>query len=506
MNILLASSEVVPFAKTGGLADVCGALPGEIQRLGHNISVIMPAYSSIYQTGARIEPLDVILEIPLGKQIIEGRLLKSKLPGTGVTVYFVDHPEYFDRPQLYGELGQDYPDNSERFTFFCRSVLETIRLLDLKTDLIHCNDWQTGLIPALLRCEYHLNPIYERIVSLLTIHNMAYQGSFWHWDMLLTGLDWQFFNWQQMEHFGRLNLLKAGIAFADAINTVSPTYASEIQRPEQGCGLEGVLQHRANVLSGILNGIDTGVWNPAIDAYLPAHYSGPANGETTISESTLEAKRICKIRLQSELQLATEANTPLIGIVGRLASQKGWSLILPVLRNWLANTDAQWVILGTGDPDYHHVLTALHRQFPHKLSVTLGFSNELAHRIEAASDIFLMPSEYEPCGLNQMYSMAYGTIPVVRRTGGLADTVVDATPETIQQKTAKGFVFNEFTGAAMERALSKAVRMYVEDREAWTQLMSTGMSHDWSWSASARQYCELYESTIRSGCQSVGVS
>ncbi len=496
MNILLASSEVVPFAKTGGLADVCGALPGEIQKLGHQVTVFMPAFRSIYQANTEIYPTGVRLEIPLGNRIVTGTLLESKLPGTNVKVYFVDQPGFFDRDGLYGIQGQDFEDNSERFIFFCRAVLESIRLLQLETQLIHANDWQTGLIPALLRCEYAENPLYEKIASLITIHNMAYQGSFWHWDMLLTGLDWKYFNWKQMEHFGQLNLLKTGIVFADSINTVSPTYAKEIQTPEQGCGLEGTLIHRARDLSGILNGIDENEWNPATDQHLPANFCPPSQPGQLVSADSLQAKLICKTSLQTEMKLKPDPEAPLIGIVGRLASQKGWPLILPVMRKWLQNNDVQWVILGTGDPDYHHVLNSFHRQFPHQLSVTLDFSNELAHRIEAGADMFLMPSEYEPCGLNQLYSMAYGTIPVVRRTGGLADTVVNATVESVGNGTANGFSFDEFSQSALEHALSRAVRMYREDRQTWTQLISTGMTCDWSWSNSAKKYCTLYAKTI----------
>ncbi len=262
MNILLASSEVVPFAKTGGLADVCGALPSKSSDLGIRLLFSCPPSARFIPLALNLCPLDVQLDIPLGTKIVSGRLLKGKLPGSNVTIYFVDQPDHYSRSGIYGEHGQDYDDNCERFTFFCRAVLEAVRVLDLQPDLIHANDWQTGLIPALLACEYHENPVYENIASLITIHNMAYQGSFWHWDMLLTGLDWKYFNWKQMEHYGRLNLLKTGIVFADAINTVSPTYALEIQTPEQGCGLEGALRNRADRLSGILNGIDTNDGTP----------------------------------------------------------------------------------------------------------------------------------------------------------------------------------------------------------------------------------------------------
>ncbi len=496
MHIILASSEVFPFAKTGGLADVCGALPAEIERLGHKVSVFMPAYRSIYQHLENPTASDVHYTVQLGQKVVEGGLIESKIPGTNVDVYFVNQPDYFHRHGLYGENGADYEDNCERFTFFCRAVLESIRLLDLKPDLIHCNDWQTGLIPAILECELRDHPEFESIASLFTIHNIAYQGNFWHWDMLLTGLDWKHFSWKEMEHYGRLNLLKTGLVFADAITTVSPTYAHEIQTPEQGCGLDGTLRHRSTRLMGILNGIDAREWNPASDSHLPYNYTGPTSPDGLIGEQTLKAKQACKLELQNTLRLTPNPEIPLIGIVGRLASQKGWSLILPVMRKWLEKHDVQWAVLGTGDRDVENVLNALHRQFPHRLAYHSGFSDELAHRIEAGADMFLMPSQYEPCGLNQMYSMAYGTIPIVRHTGGLADTVVNATLDTVRDRSATGFSFIDYSPSALEGALYKAVGTYLDDRSTWIQLMSTGMSHDWSWSSSAAKYIEVYARTI----------
>ena len=491
MKILLASSEVVPFAKTGGLADVAGALPRELEKLGHEVVVFMPAYQVTRKSNQEITSTTINLEIPIGKELVTGRLLKSSLPQSNVVVYLVDHDEYFGRDALYGENGSDYADNCERFTFFCRSVLESVRLLELQPELIHCNDWQTGLISALLKCEYSENPLYQNIASLITVHNLAYQGLFDYEKLAMTGLDAKFFNWEQMEFHGRLNLLKTGIAFADSISTVSPTYAVEIQGSEQGCGLEGILKDRVNCLSGILNGIDVAQWNPATDELIPAKFDSNFD-----IQSGSPGKAKCKRELQAEFKFAVDPDVPLIGIVGRLAEQKGWSLILPILRQWLKTVDAQWVILGTGDPDYHHVLNTLHRLHPDKLGLTLGFSNELAHRIEAGADMFVMPSRYEPCGLNQMYSMAYGTVPIVRRTGGLADTVVNATQENIDKNTATGFSFDEFTSAALESAMAKATRMYKEDRSNWNQLVHNGMKRDWSWTASARKYEELYQKTL----------
>jgi starch synthase len=494
MKLILASSEIVPFAKTGGLADVAGALPRELEKLGHEVTVFMPAYRCALESNQSIVPTEIRFEIPLGNKVEPGRLLKSHLPESKVPVYLVEHAEFFDREGVYGEQGHDYEDNCERYTFFGRSVLESIRLLNLTPDVIHVNDWQTGLIPALLKCEFSENPIYESISSLLTIHNLAYQGTFDHEKMAITGLDMKYFNWQQMEFYGQLNLLKTGIVFADSINTVSPTYAEEIQAVEQGCGLEGILQDRSERLSGIINGIDVSDWNPKTDPYLAANFDADFD-----PRSGSPGKSKCKQALQLEAKLEPNPDVPLIGIVGRLAAQKGWSLILQVLKQYLDSNDAQWVILGTGDPDYHHVLTSLHRSHPNKLALSLGFSNEFAHRIEAGADMFLMPSEFEPCGLNQMYSMAYGTVPIVRRTGGLADTVVDASLETIDNQTANGFSFEDFSALALQSALDRAMRMYHEDRPNWNQLVLTGMQTDWSWNSSAKQYEQLYRETMVRG-------
>ncbi|QEG20175.1 glycogen synthase GlgA [Mariniblastus fucicola] len=487
MKIILASSEVVPFAKTGGLADVCGALPRELENLGHEVNVFMPYYRCVKEKADKfqIEDTRQKLEIPVGSLVEDGQLLRTTVPNSNVPVWLVGHDEYFNRDGLYGENGQDYQDNCERFTFFCRSVMESIRILDLQPDLIHVNDWQTGLIPALLKCEYHQNPIYENVASLMTVHNLAYQGTFVADKMAITGLDWKHFNYEEMEFYGRLNLLKTGLVYADAINTVSPTYAKEIQSPAQGCGLETVLQHRSADVSGIINGIDDTAWNPAVDELISQKFD---------RDSWPVGKAACKAEVQKLGQLHQNPDVPMIGIVGRLATQKGWSLILPVMRRWLEdpNNHAQWVVLGTGDPDFHVVLSTLQQQFAGQLSVTLDFSNQLAHQIEAGSDIFVMPSEYEPCGLNQMYSMAYGTVPVVRSTGGLADTVVDASLETLGNGTANGFSFADFSADALEHTLHRAARMYYEDKECWRQLVNQGMSQDWSWTASAKAYEALY--------------
>jgi starch synthase len=497
MKICFACSEVVPLAKTGGLADVCGSLPIELQKLGHQVSLFLPAYRAAKQAGLKLKSTGLTLEIPVGPKLVPAEILVTTLPDSEVNVYLVDQPHYYDRAQLYGESGRDYSDNCERFVFFCRAVLEAIRGLRLEPEVLHAHDWQTGLLPTYLKTEYAGTPPYDQITSVFTIHNLAYQGRFWHWDMLLTGLDWKHFNWRELEFYGQLNLLKAGIVFADALTTVSPTYAREIQTAEQGCGLEGVLLQRSDALTGILNGIDSTIWNPATDRALARTYS---------VRNWKEGKAACKAALQQQSGLEVRADLPLIGAVGRLVSQKGWSLILPVMQQWLPTIDAQWVILGTGEPEFEQQLAQLQKRYPGKLAVNLKFADDLAHQIEAGSDIFLMPSQYEPCGLNQMYSMVYGSVPIVRSTGGLFDTVVDATPYNLERKLATGFSFGPFLSESLEQSLARAVCCYHSQPRVWSQLVETGMSANWSWAESARKYEQLYERAIclrlsRTPCQ-----
>jgi len=487
LNVIFASSEVFPFAKTGGLADVSGTLPLKLRKLGQDVTVFMPAYKTAVQSGQTIEYTGINLEVPIGGKRVKGALLRSQLPNSDVTIYLVQQDDYFNRAELYTENAKDYKDNCERFVFYCRAVLNSVELLSLHPDIIHCNDWQTGLIPAYLKTLYVNSPKLRDTASLQTIHNIAYQGSFWHWDMLLTGLDWKYYNWRQMEHYNRLNLLKTGIVFADSINAVSPTYAEEIQTQSQGYGLESALKHRNNVLSGIINGVDYDVWNPETDPILPENYS---------VAKCKAGKDKCKAALQEEFRLPQEPDRPLIGLIGRLADQKGWNLIAQVMHRWVNSEDAQWAILGTGDPDYQEMLFKLSSEFPMKVAARLNFSDDLAHRIEAGADMFVMPSRFEPCGLNQLYSLKYGTVPIVRRTGGLADTITDATEENLTAGTANGFSFRSYDAASLERALHRAYDMYHNDKKTWRQLIRTGMRQDWSWTKSASHYIELYEKTI----------
>ncbi len=486
MKILLVSSEVVPFAKTGGLADVCGALPGELSQLGHEVIVCLPAYQCVLDSGQPIESDGPELTVPLGGASLTGRLLTSRLPGSEVPVWLVGQADLYERHGLYGDGAGEFGDNCARFSFFCRFVLELLAARNWYPDVLHCNDWQTGLIPAHLATRLANVDGYRNIATLMTIHNLAYQGNFSAGELPVTGMDPQYFNWRQMEFHDHLNLLKTGIVFADTISTVSPQYAREVQTAELGCGLENVLRQRHDRLFGVLNGIDTGVWNPQTDSFLTSNYD---------VENWSEGKAANKAALQQECGLTVQADAPLIGLVGRLAAQKGWSLILPVMSRWLAAHDVQWAVLGTGEPAIEAALGQLQQQYPQRIAAHLGFSDARAHQIEAAADIFLMPSQYEPCGLNQQYSMRYGTVPVVHRTGGLADTVLDADGPNLEQGTANGFVFDNFDYGSLESALGRAVLTLVRQTDVWRQLVRTGMTTDWSWSRSAAQYEQLYQWT-----------
>ena len=499
MKILFATTEAVPFAKTGGLGDVCGSLPRELARLGHEPVVVMPAFRQAYESGRPIEPTGVSFEVPIGRKMVGGTFLRSSLPGGEVPVYLVEHHGYYDRPELYCERGKDYKDNCERFTFFARAALEAITRLDLGTELIHCHDWTSALTPAYLKTEYWGIPPFDSLVSLLTIHNIAYQGSFWHWDMELTGIDWKHFNWRQMEFYGNLNFLKSGIAFADMISTVSPRYAQEIQSPPLGCGLDGILSFRHNDLFGIINGVDYSVWNPEIDPHLVSHGYG---GHNYGVQNFADGKRACKAALQQEMGLPVVEGQPLVAVIGRLADQKGFDLVADVIRQWSATSSVQWAILGTGDPRYQDLLEDLARQHPDRVAVRIGFSNELAHRIEAGADIFLMPSRYEPCGLNQLYSLKYGTVPVVHATGGLADTITNLTDESFAAGTANGFSFETYSSGALAETLERACQTF-HNRPVWEQLIRTGMQQDWSWTHSAREYGQLYEQALARRGQSL---
>jgi starch synthase len=493
LRVLLAASEVVGFAKTGGLADVAGSLPRALAKRGVEAAVVMPLYRTVATGRVPLTRTNVTLSVPVGPRTYEGRIWRATLPDSEVPVYLVEQPEFFDRDDpahgrglyQYSVPGgkRDYPDNGERFLFFCRAVLEALPALNWWPDVLHANDWQTGLLPVYVRELYgRASARYAHLRTLITIHNIAYQGHFPPLVMALTGLDAHLFNYQQLEFYGLLNFLKAGIVFADAISTVSPRYAQEIQTMVFGYGLEGVLSERKARLTGIVNGVDYRDWDPAHDRHLAATY-GP--------DTVFERKPLCKAALQREYHLPERPEAPLFGLVARLAEQKGIELVVQSAHELLSH-DVQIVVLGEGDPRYHHQLQAIRDHYPQKVGVYFGFDEGKAHRVEAGSDAFLMPSQFEPSGLNQLYSLKYGTVPVVRAVGGLYDTITDCTPETLAAGTANGFRFGPYTPPAFQAAVHRALACYRHEPSVWRQVVRTGMGQDWSWDRSAGEYETLY--------------
>src|ERR1700677_686234 len=476
-KILLVASEVHPFAKTGGLADVAGALPHALLKLGCEVAVVMPKYKSVSPEKYRLKYEINGLSVPMGMGDMSADILSTRLGDTYAKIYFVQCDRYFDREGLYGTPEGDYHDNAERFAFFSRSVLEMLRALDWYPDVIHLNDWQTGLIPAYLKTLYADQKNYQRIRTLFTIHNMAYQGLFPKYVLPMTGLRWEEYKQEKLEFYDQVNYLKAGLVYSDVISTVSPTYAAEIKTDEFGQGLQGVLNTRAEDLRGILNGIDYDEWNPATDKEIPAQYT-VKNHDRKIES---------KMKLLNEQGLDFKAQTPVIGLVSRLTDQKGLDLISEIIEPFLA-MDAQLVVLGTGDARYHEMFEMLQRRFPQKLAVNLKYDHRLAKLIYAGSDMFLMSSRFEPCGLGQMIAMKYGSIPLVRKTGGLSDTVENLSSEG---KKGTGFVFENYRSEELLFIIRRAVEAFRQPK-IWKELVQRAMTKDFSWDASARQYLDLY--------------
>ena len=477
-KILFACSEAYPLIKTGGLGDVSGALPCAIAALQQEVRLVLPGYREVLEQSGRVKTI-ARLNLPTGR----ATLLERLLPGTRLKVWLVDFPPYFDRPgnPYQGANGLPWPDNAERFALFCQAVraLALDRAgLDWQPDLVHCNDWQTGLVPALLSLHK------KRPATLFTIHNLAYQGLFPESTFGALDLPWSFWSPNALEFYGQLSFLKGGLAFADRINTVSPTYAREIQTPQFGCGLDGLLRHRRKQLSGILNGIDKS-WNPARDPALTKNYS----------LRDPKGKNANKRALQRELGLPDSAKMPLLAFVGRLVEQKGIDMLLEILPE-VMKLPAQVVLLGSGDRRYEDALQRMARNHPGQISVRTGFDETLAHRIEAGADMFLMPSRFEPCGLNQMYSLRYGTPPIVHRVGGLADTVVDTTPATLRDGTATGVVFDRADSRVLLEAVKRAILLYGEQERYWRPMQRHGMGQDFSWRRSAECYLDLYRETL----------
>jgi starch synthase len=461
----MVSSEAAPFAKTGGLADVVGSLPSALRSFGDDVAVVIPRYASIdLKTAHRVWDH---LPVQFGPVSFPVSIYQAP---ADYPVYLVDCPPLYERKGFYGESGMDYPDNHIRFAVFCRAALGIARVL-FRTDIFHCHDWQTGLLPTYLRTAYATDPTFFGCRTLFTIHNLGYQGLFPKTALAEVALDPAVYRPDGMEFFGQVSYIKAGIQFADGLSTVSPTYAREIQTPEFGFGLDGALRARAAVLTGILNGADYADWNPQSDPFIPARYSS----------ADLAGKATCKRQLLAEFGLPADAmDRPLLGIVSRFTRQKGFDILAEVAAQIVAE-DVYLVALGTGDPEFEDFFRLMQQEHPGRIAARIGFDNPLAHRIEAGADIFLMPSHYEPCGLNQMYSLRYGTVPVARATGGLDDTIEEGT----------GFKFAGYTGEALLAAVQAAVLAFA-DREAWQSMMRRGMSKDFSWKAPAAAYADLY--------------
>jgi starch synthase len=483
MQITFAASESTPLAKTGGLADVVGALPPELVKLGHKVTVYLPFYARIRQQ-IEGEPKIAVRSITIPFRsynrfvgVVDGG------KRDGVQFYFIDCPELFDRKELYGVSGADYADNAERFGLFCRAVIEASKLLGVP-DVFHVHDWQAALIPVYLRTTYLDDPVLHSAATVLTIHNAAYQGKFPPDTTEKLLFSWEIFTMDQVEQFDRFNFLKGGVVFSDLLTTVSHKYAEEIQTAEFGEMLEGVLHKRAADLRGILNGVDYAQWNPATDGHLAAHYT-PEN---------LEGKRICRADLLHAFGLEKVADTtPVIGIVSRLATQKGFGIVAKIVEE-LADRDLAVVALGTGDPYYENLFRGWAFRHPDAVAVQIRYDDALAHKIEAGADMFLMPSRYEPSGLNQMYSLKYGTVPIVRATGGLDDTIEEW---DAVKGTGTGFKFEGFDPKDLLVEIDRALEAF-HDKKGWTHLMRNGMARDYSWSGPAREYVRVYEEAVQS--------
>jgi len=480
MKIVHAASELYPYVKTGGLADAVGSLTATLAEKGHDVSVFVPAYRSAleHRDVARAERR-LGLRVELGDRVCTGdvRVLPVR---KGLTVYLIGREEFFDRRLTYGTGERDYEDNDARFVFFCKAIVEVMRMAEIRADIVHGHDWQAALLPLLVRAEERRSGVGLAMKTVFTIHNIAFQGLFPLRSFGLTNLPDELLGIDGFEYYGQLNLLKGGILFADRVTTVSPRYAREIQTPEFGCGLEGVVANRADDLIGLVNGIDTKVWNPARDRLLPARYSA----------DDLTGKAVCRAALLKRQGLAEDYAGPIFGMVCRLTRQKGLDLVLGAM-DFFAQQDCRLIVLGTGEKQFEEALHAAARAHPQKIAISLRHDEEMSHLIEAGADFFLMPSHFEPCGLNQMYSQAYGTVPVVTELGGFIDTVVD-----IDKHPADGTgIFCRPTKADFIAALERARQLFA-DRDRRAGVIRRGMTRDFSWQSAASAYVRMYEDTI----------
>jgi starch synthase len=481
LRILFATPEAVPYAKTGGLADVAGALPKFLKELDHEVRIIMPYYRKVKESGLPLRYLGEALEVPLGSEILRADLYQGQL-NEDVPVYFIGREEFFDREYFYNTPRGDYFDNAERFTFFSKAVLLLCKHMRYAPHVLHHHEWQTGLIPAYLKSTYRSDPFFTSTGVVFTIHNIAYQGIFKKEKFPLTGLPAEMYNPEGIEFWERINLMKAGIVYADVINTVSQKYSEEIQTPEYGYGLEGILRKRKADLYGILNGVDYQDWDPSTDPHLVAHYDA----------NDLSGKRRCKKDLLKEFQLPPGLEkVPVLGMISRLTDQKGFDLLVEISEK-LFTLDIGFVLLGTGEQKYHDLFKELASKYSQKVGVRIDFDDRLAHKIEAGADLFLMPSKFEPCGLNQIYSLKYGTIPVVRATGGLDDTIVHYSPGT---RKGNGFKFSRYDAKEFLDQVKVAIGLYHKP-DHWNQLIRNAMAADFSWKRSAEAYLKLYHKAM----------
>jgi starch synthase len=478
LNILLATSELFPFSKTGGLADMVGALAKALGRAGHQVGVVTPLYAGIQDRFPEIQKLDYYMRLPLGSDWQDAEIWTVQ-PSQNVTVYFVHQPAFFHRAHLYNEGGVDYPDNARRFIFFSKAVVHLARYLPLNPDVLHVHDWQTGLVPILALHQKLTEGWHTAPRTCLTIHNLAYQGIFHPSTYALTNLPSGYFTPNGVEFYGYLNCLKAGIVYADTLTTVSPRYAREITTEEFGCSLDGILRQRAGVMKGILNGVDYEEWNTTDNPNLTHPYN----------ISDLSGKTADKTDLQKELGLPVDPKLPLFSTVTRLVDQKGVDIMLGALEEMLA-ANLQFALLGSGAPQFEKAFLGLAARYPKKTAITLGYNHGLSHRLEAGADFFLMPSRYEPCGLNQMYSLRYATIPIVRITGGLDDSVIDITEDP---KRANGIKFREYSVRALSKAVRKAL-VLAHEPKLLQHYRKNAMRADFSWERTAEEYVSVYAS------------
>jgi len=481
LRVLFVTPEGVPFAKTGGLADVAGALPKFLQGLGCELMLVMPYYRMVKDSGLPLQYLGQEIEVSIGHEVLKAEIYQGQL-APDIPVYFIGRDEFYDREYLYSTPRGDYFDNAERFIFFSKAVLLLCQSMAFSPEIIHHQEWQTGLIPAYLRSIYQNDPLFSPTAVVFTIHNIAYQGIFKKDKFWLTGLPMDMYNPEGIEFWERINFMKAGIVYADVINTVSQKYAEEIQTSEYGYGLEGILRKRKDDLYGILNGVDYQDWDPSRDPYLIARYDS----------RDLSGKRECKKDLIKEFNLPSSLeNVPLLGMVSRLADQKGFDLLTEILDD-LFTLDIGFVLLGTGEQKYHDLFAQVARKYPQKAGVRIAYDDRLAHKIEAGADFFLMPSKYEPCGLNQIYSLKYGTIPIVRATGGLDDTIVNYDPATGK---GNGFKFVRYDSKEFLNQIKVAIGLYSQPHH-WRQLLRNAMTSDFSWQRSAKAYLQLYQEAL----------